>query len=87
MSRTGRDHGRHFHPGSTSSRDVLEECARLGVPAAQVALAWALGLAPNVLVIPGTTSGAYLRDNLAAGGLVLDDAARAELGALAAGEG
>ncbi|HXJ27612.1 MAG TPA: aldo/keto reductase, partial [Streptosporangiaceae bacterium] len=42
---------------------------------AQVALAWLLQLAPNVLLIPGTGTVAHLRENLAAGDVVLDGAA------------
>ncbi|MEV4779067.1 oxidoreductase [Burkholderia sp. LMU1-1-1.1] len=38
----------------------------------QVALAWLLQRSPNILVIPGTSSVAHLRDNVAAGALRLD---------------
>ena len=41
--------------------------------AAQVALAWLLAIAPNVLLIPGTRTRAHLAENLAAGGLWLGD--------------
>jgi aryl-alcohol dehydrogenase-like predicted oxidoreductase len=42
----------------------------------QVALAWLLRRAPNILLIPGTSSVAHLRENLAAAALDLpDDAA------------
>jgi aryl-alcohol dehydrogenase-like predicted oxidoreductase len=41
--------------------------------AAQVALAWLLAIAPNVLVIPGTRTRDHLAENLAAGGLWLAD--------------
>lgn len=51
---------------------VIEEAARLGVTPAQVALAWALAVAPNVLLIPGTSSRVHLRENLAASGVHLD---------------
>jgi pyridoxine 4-dehydrogenase len=37
----------------------------------QVALAWLLHRAPNILLIPGTSSVAHLRENLAAGELTL----------------
>lgn len=37
----------------------------------QVALAWLLARAPNILLIPGTSSLKHLRENLAAAGLVL----------------
>ena len=40
---------------------------------AQVALAWLLAIAPNVLLIPGTRTRGHLRENLAAGDLRLDD--------------
>jgi aryl-alcohol dehydrogenase-like predicted oxidoreductase len=40
---------------------------------AQVALAWLLSLAPNVLLIPGTRTRAHLADNLAAGRLSFGD--------------
>lgn len=48
----------------------------------QVALAWLLRRAPNILVIPGTSSVAHLRDNVAAGGLHLDAATLAALNAM-----
>ncbi len=53
--------------------------ARLGATPAQVALAWLLDLAPNILLIPGTRTLAHLAENLAAADVDLDDAARAEL--------
>ena len=49
----------------------------------QVALAWLLQRAPNVLVIPGTSSVAHLRENVAAGALTLDAQALAALRSLA----
>lgn len=48
----------------------------------QVALAWLLRRAPNVLVIPGTSSLAHLRQNIAAGALRLDPATLARLDAM-----
>jgi aryl-alcohol dehydrogenase-like predicted oxidoreductase len=56
--------------------------ARLGAPTQAVALAWLLHRSPNLLVIPGTSSVAHLRENVAAGSLSLDDAALAELDAI-----
>jgi pyridoxine 4-dehydrogenase len=53
--------------------------ARLGATPGQVALAWLLDLAPNVLLIPGTRTRAHLAENLASAGVELDDATRAEL--------
>jgi pyridoxine 4-dehydrogenase len=52
---------------------------RLGATPAQLALAWLLDLAPNILPIPGTRTRAHLTENLAAADIRLDDAARAEL--------
>ena len=43
-----------------------------GATTAQVVLAWLLALAPNVLLIPGTSSRAHLRENLAASALSLE---------------
>jgi len=43
-----------------------------GATAAQVVLAWLLALAPNVLLIPGTSRRTHLRENLAAGALSLE---------------
>jgi pyridoxine 4-dehydrogenase len=53
--------------------------AGLRATAAQVALAWLLDLAPNVLLIPGTSTRVHLTENLAAANVELDDAARATL--------
>ena len=53
--------------------------ARLGATPMQVALAWLLRRSPNILLIPGTSSVAHLRENLAAAALVLPDDAMAEL--------
>jgi aryl-alcohol dehydrogenase-like predicted oxidoreductase len=53
--------------------------SRGGPTPAQVALAWTLAQAPNVLLIPGTSSISHLHENLAAADLVLDDEALALL--------
>ena len=45
----------------------------------QVALAWLLARSPNILLIPGTSSRAHLRENLTAASLALPDHALAEL--------
>ncbi|MBS0428011.1 MAG: aldo/keto reductase family oxidoreductase [Proteobacteria bacterium] len=47
--------------------------SQLGATPMQVALAWLLRRAPNILLIPGTSSVAHLRDNLAAASLALPD--------------
>jgi aryl-alcohol dehydrogenase-like predicted oxidoreductase len=44
-----------------------------------VALAWLLQRSPNILLIPGTSSVAHLRENVAAAGLTLTDDDLAEL--------
>jgi len=64
------------------SDTLTRVAAALDVPPMRVALAWLLQRAPNVLVIPGTSSVAHLRDNVAAGALKLDGATLAALDAL-----
>jgi aryl-alcohol dehydrogenase-like predicted oxidoreductase len=60
--------------------------ARLNATPMQVALAWLLRRAPNILLIPGTSSVAHLRENLAIAGFDLpDDAMQALDGIGAAG--
>jgi pyridoxine 4-dehydrogenase len=69
--------GSAFHPENPvlGTPAVKETAQRLDATPAQVALAWLLHLAPNVLLIPGTSSPEHLDENLAAGELVLDQAA------------
>jgi pyridoxine 4-dehydrogenase len=63
--------------------DALSEVAAgLGATPMQVALAWLLKRSPNILLIPGTSSVGHLRENLAAGDLVLDEAAMTALDAI-----
>jgi pyridoxine 4-dehydrogenase len=63
--------------------DALSEvAARLGATPMQVALAWLLQRSPNILLIPGTSSLAHLRENLAAAALTLSDDVVAELDAI-----
>ncbi|EUC00361.1 NADP-dependent oxidoreductase domain containing protein [Rhizobium sp. CF080] len=61
---------------SSTLSDVAQ---RLGATPMQVALAWLLRRAPNILLIPGTSSVAHLRENLAAAELQLSDAVMTEL--------
>jgi pyridoxine 4-dehydrogenase len=63
-------------------REVVEQAARLGVTPAQLVLAWALALAPNVLLIPGASSVDHLRENLAASAVQLDPEAVDRLAAM-----
>jgi pyridoxine 4-dehydrogenase len=52
---------------------------RLEATPAQIALAWLLDLAPNILLIPGTRTRRHLAENIRVAGLHLDDPARTEL--------
>jgi aryl-alcohol dehydrogenase-like predicted oxidoreductase len=61
------------------SSTLSEVAIQLGATPMQVALAWLLQRAPNVLLIPGTSSLAHLRENLAAGALDLPPQAQAQL--------
>ena len=68
------------------NRAIGEEIARIaeahGATSAQVSLAWLLGLADNVIPIPGTRSGKHLAENLEAASLRLSDAERERLNRL-----
>ena len=64
---------------------VLSDVAqRLGATPMQVALAWLLRRAPNILLIPGTSSVAHLRENLAAAELDLPNDAVTALDGISA---
>ena len=65
------------------SSTLSDFAARLGVTPMQVALAWLLQRAPNILLIPGTSSPAHLRENLAAAELRLPAEAVAALDGIA----
>jgi pyridoxine 4-dehydrogenase len=74
-----------FNPLQSS---ILSDVARrLGATPMQVALAWLLRRAPNILLIPGTSSVAHLRENLAAAELELPTDALRALDGIAAGGG
>jgi pyridoxine 4-dehydrogenase len=67
---------------------ILSDVAqRLNATPMQVALAWLLRRAPNILLIPGTSSVAHLRENLAAAELDLPQDAVTALDSIAATEG
>ncbi len=68
---------------STALSDVA---AQLGATPMQVALAWLLRRAPNILLIPGTSSVGHLRENLAAAELELPQDTMAVLGQIGTGE-
>ena len=61
---------------STALSDVAKS---LDATPMQVALAWLLHRAPNILLIPGTSSRDHLRENLAAAQLALSDEVLARL--------
>ena len=67
---------------STILSDVAK---RLGATPMQVALAWLLQRAPNILLIPGTSSPGHLRENLAAADLKLTRDTAALLDQIASG--
>jgi len=61
------------------SATLSSAAERLGFTPMQVALAWLLHRAPNILLIPGTSSLAHLRENLAVGQLTLSPETITEL--------
>ena len=72
-------------PDQVLGHDVVQRAAaRLGCSPAQTALAWALSVAPNVLLIPGTSSVQHLEENLAVAEIQLDTETREQLNAIAA---
>ena len=60
-----------FSPLQSDKLDAV--ASRLNVTPMTLALAWLLHRAPNILLIPGTSSVAHLRDNVAAAALTLSD--------------
>ncbi|TDV33920.1 aryl-alcohol dehydrogenase-like predicted oxidoreductase [Paraburkholderia caballeronis] len=66
-----------FTPLQSSTLSAVAE--RVGATPMQVALAWLLRRAPNILLIPGTSSVGHLRENLAAASLDLPTDAVEEL--------
>ena len=65
------------------SSTLSDAAGRLGATPMQVALAWLLYRSPNILLIPGTSSVAHLRENLLAGELTLSPEIIAELDGIA----
>ena len=70
-----------FSPLQSSTLSNVAE--RLGATPMQVALAWLLQRSPNILLIPGTSSVAHLRENLAAAELKLSADVLQELDGMA----
>ena len=77
--------GSAFHEvNPVLSHELITAAAeRLGRTPAHIALAWTLGVADNVLLIPGTSSRGHLEENLAVGGIELDEETQRELNAVA----
>lgn len=71
-----------FTPLQSSELD--QTAATLGATTMQVALAWLLHRSPNILLIPGTSSVAHLRENLKAATLQLSPEVLTTLDAIAA---
>jgi aryl-alcohol dehydrogenase-like predicted oxidoreductase len=69
-----------FSPLQSATLDAL--AAQLGMGPMQLALAWLLHRAPNVLLIPGTSTRAHLRENLAAATIALAPEVLAALDAI-----
>jgi aryl-alcohol dehydrogenase-like predicted oxidoreductase len=87
LARAGIGYVPYFPLGGFSplQSSVLSDVARrLGATPMQAALAWLLRRAPNILLIPGTSSVAHLRENLAAAELDLPDDAVTALDHLSA---
>jgi pyridoxine 4-dehydrogenase len=71
-----------FSPLQAQELETVAE--RNGATPMAVALAWLLRRSPNILLIPGTSSVAHLRENVAGAGLELSAEDLAELDAIAA---
>ncbi len=70
---------------STLQSDELASVAdRLGASPLGVALAWLMQRSPNILLIPGTSSRAHLRENIAGASVTLNDEDLRELDQIAA---
>ncbi|NPT46296.1 oxidoreductase [Paraburkholderia sp. 1N] len=74
-----------FTPIQSSALSTLAQT--IGATPMQVALAWLLYRAPNILLIPGTSSLGHLRENMQAARLNLTDEVRAELDAIGGEKG
>jgi pyridoxine 4-dehydrogenase len=69
-----------LRPGSAEQTRVLGRWAQeLNVAPVQVALAWLLGRAPNILPIPGTSTVRHLEENMIALNVLLPPAAMRDL--------
>jgi pyridoxine 4-dehydrogenase len=66
------------------STELATVATRLDTSPLAVALAWLMQRSPNILLIPGTSSRAHLRDNIAGATLALSEDDRIELDRIAA---
>jgi pyridoxine 4-dehydrogenase len=71
-----------FSPLQSEALDSVAR--RLEATPMAVALSWLLGRSPNILLIPGTSSVAHLRENITGAGLTLSEDDLAELNGIAA---
>ena len=74
-----------FSPLQSST--LSEVATRLNATPLQVALAWLLKRAPNILLIPGTSSRGHLRENLAVADIELSPEVMTQLDGIAAAKG
>jgi aryl-alcohol dehydrogenase-like predicted oxidoreductase len=82
-----RFQGENFKRNGRIVEQVEGVARRIGATAGQVALAWTLAQAENVIPIPGTRRIAYLEENVGAAAVRLSAADIAELDAVAAPAG
>jgi aryl-alcohol dehydrogenase-like predicted oxidoreductase len=90
LSRDGIAYVPFFPLGGFSplqSATLSEVAESFGATPMQVALAWLLRRSPNILLIPGTSSLAHLRENLAASEVILSSDALAVLDRVTASGG
>ena len=73
-----------FSPLQSSALSAV--AGRLGATSMSVALAWLLRRSPNILLIPGTSKVAHLRENVAGAGLSLASEDLAELDGISDGD-
>jgi pyridoxine 4-dehydrogenase len=59
--------------GQLQSSALSDAASKLGATPLQVALAWLLQRSPNILLIPGTSSVAHLRENVQGATLALPE--------------
>jgi pyridoxine 4-dehydrogenase len=79
----GADPMKQGAPLASAEGALADIGKHLGATATQVALSWLLHRAPNILLIPGTTSIAHLEENVAAAKLNLTQDQLQQLASLA----